>query len=510
MRRLIPAAFVVIAAALICFVIVKKFITQAETSVYARVVVPQADALKDDADNAGGYGENYSFTSFIQLSNDETLMSAVTMDVDNDGSDDQVNICKVANNPYIVLIIALYNTKKNIYERKAYIPTNVTQMQTFLCTNIDVLGNHHKALVYQGDTENGHAVMRIYMGSRNKKDEFKLTLIGDFDSDERVFIEQSERNEAYEISQAKGAAFPVWVYSSAPEENRRLDQIQTMYEYSEEEGKYVETRTIRVAGSRITAKELTRIQDGTVATFANFLDGLWYKTENEGAVRYIFFDYKNKEVIFQFSDSVEVYSWLKTNLRRNGMYFSSVNKTIENLQRRFDISLVNIDEIRIRIQDDLRMVIGESNLWDGNYKKFTADKTSRKETSKSEIISELIKGPVWSTSDGTYVTFTQDNFHVEGNSIRDDGRFVSQEMSGSQILEFRSSGTEPYFKGFYEPKYHKTETTKTVKGKTVVQTEIDKNTIILQNVIANADGFYQTETSPVILYRSEIKKTVKD
>lgn len=508
MKKLIPAAFVVIGAALFCFFVIKQLVIKNEGSASAKEVVPQVEHLKED-DKAGQYGDNNDFSSFISLTKEETLLSVVTMDLDGDGNEDQINVCKVANNPYIQLIAGLYNPEKAVYERQAYLATNVTQVQTFACTSLDVIGNHHSALIYQGDSESGHAVLRIFLGGRDKKGKFTLKMIGDFDADGRVFIQQSERSEAYEMGQAKGVSFPVWVYASDTDENRRLDQIQTQYEYSEEEGKYIETKTIRVAGSRITAKELARIQDGTVGTFANFLDGLWYKTETEGGGRYIFFDYKNKEIIFQFEDSVEVYNWLKSNLRRNGMYFSSVNKTIQNLQRRFDISLVNVNEIRIRIQDDVRMIIGESNLWDGSYKKIKTAADVKK-ASSGEIFAELVKGPVWSTADGTSITFTASGYFVENERSSDTGRYVVQKMNGGEIMQFRSESGTPYFSGFYEPKFVVNETVRTVRNKPVKTSETDKNTVILQSVVANPDGYYQTESMPLVLHRSQIKKTVKE
>ena len=128
-----------------------------------------------------------------------------------------------------------------------------------------------------------------------------------------------------------------------------------------------------MTGSRIAARELARIQDGTVETFADFLDGLWYKTSSaQSGIRYLFFDHAQKEVIFLYDDTEEVYAWEDSNLRRSGIYITTTNKSITNMQRRCDISLAGIDEVRIHIIDDVRMIIKENNLWDGSYRKMTA------------------------------------------------------------------------------------------------------------------------------------------
>ena len=154
-------------------------------------------------------------------------------------------------------------------------------------------------------TDSGKVVLKIFDGNRSKNGEFILTPIGDFEADGTIFIQQTPRSENYELNHAKGEPFPVWVYTSEQKTSgadaAKLDQIQTMYEWDESEGMYVAVKTLRVAGNTLAQKELARIQDGTVATFGNFLDGLWYKIENSGvSIRYISFDYPNSEIIFEY------------------------------------------------------------------------------------------------------------------------------------------------------------------------------------------------------------------
>ena len=376
MKRLIPVIFLLVAAFLALLFFSRNLFVKDNSISRARVVIPVVGS-HDASGKHDEYSDSLLQTPFIQLSSGETLVGTLEMDIDGDGYDDQVNMVKTAASPYIVLIVALYDSKTGSYTRSNYIATQITQMKTFACTSIDVIGNHKNSLVYQGVTDSGNVVLKIFMGRRNSDGDFLLDEIGDFEADGTIFIQQTPRSESYELSQTKGESFPVWVYTSeqknAGSSSPQLDQIQTMYEWSEEKASYVVSKTIRVAGNRVVAKELARIQDGTVATFGRFLDGLWYKTDNVGkSIRFISFDYQNSEIIFEYEDSEEVYSWLNSNLRRNGIYFSAVNKSIENLQRRFDISLISTDEIRIKLQDDVRMLINESTQWDGNYKKFTS------------------------------------------------------------------------------------------------------------------------------------------
>ena len=510
MKKVIPVIFILVAAGLAVFLILKNVIPQKNEITRAKTVTPLVDKEHYVEESKLNEYEEFAAVSFIELLSDETLLSVVTMDIDGDSFDDQINIVKSAQSPFLSLVIALYEPSTTSYYRAENIETNITQFQTFACTALDVIGNHKNSLVYQGITDSGYSVLRIYNGGRTKENEFFLNLIGDFESDGTIFIQQQERNQYYELSQAKGESFSVWVYSSQNSEDlSRLDQIQTLYEWDEKEQKYVQTKQIKVAGSRIVAKELARIQDGTVETFCKFLDGLWYKTSVSGsAMRYIFFDYLNQEIIFQFDDSEEVYSWLQSKLRRNGIYFSSVNKSIGNLQRRFDISLVNVDEIRIRIQDDVRMIIGESTLWDGNYKKLSTKKPADEiQDSSKDVIDSLAKGPAWTSSDEKYFIFTDKEYSIESEDFNEKGIFVAVNVESKNLMQFRSNSQTKFFDGYFEPSFLKvTKRTTDKRGRVKEEIVDDTDTIVLQQVIVSPKSYFATESKPLILKRTQLKK----
>ena len=168
---------------------------------------------------------------------------------------------------------------------------------------MDIIGDHRTCLIYQGIGDNGNYVMSIFLCKDNGS-KLILESIGDFSSDGTVFIQQTERSESYELGVTKGAPFSVWVYKSEQvegektESNQSLNQIQQEYKWNPDSQHYELSQEIKVTARRLAAKELSRIQDGTVETFADFLDGLWYKVSNEdGNIRYVFFDYASKEII---------------------------------------------------------------------------------------------------------------------------------------------------------------------------------------------------------------------
>jgi len=501
MKKLIPVFFVLAAIILAFFMFSKNLFVEDSSVTRSRVVTPIVDEEQSKTEQ---YNDYLTDSSFISLSNDETLISTIEVDIDDDGFEDQINVIKNITNPNLQIVIALYNPIVANYVRSVTIQTEISQVRTFACTSLDVIGNHKNTLIYQGIDDNGHFVMKLYAAEKNdSKSELKMNLIGDFNSEGTIFIQQNPRGEAYELSQASGNSFPIFVYTSEAEKtsnSTRLDQIQTMYDWSPNEKKYVEVRSIRVAGSSIAAKELAKIQDGTVESFAKFLNGLWYKVDGEKEHRYIFFDQQNEEIVFQFNDSEEVYSWMKSNIRRNGIYFSSVNKSIENLQRRFDISLVNLDEIRIKIQDDVRMLIGEENLWDGSYKKVVARaKTQSNRENVSEQIEKLVKEELWETSDGVKVSFTNNEYSAESDKVQDKGRYTQIDIFGKTFIQFRSDSKID----------SKNENKNTIFSGEYLPTSFvnaDGEIISLQKVSVNPEGYYNEQVKPIILKKVIVPK----
>ncbi len=479
MRKLAPVALILVALTLAFFLFGKDFFVSNRTSAHSLVVVPQGSGKTET--------EKYSGESFLSLSGDEMLISTIEADINDDGFEDQISVLRTLSDPNISIVVGLYIPQRQTYVRSYTIQTKISQVRTFACTTLDAVGDHSTSLIYQGLSEDGSFVLKIYRAEMNEN-QFSLSLIGDFSSSGTIFIQQSQRNESYQLAGSNGESFPVWVYESVEnEKSGRTDQIQTMYDWKSDEKKYVEIRSVRVSGGTLAEKELSKIQDGTVDSFVKFLDGLWYKDDDSQNRRYIFFDYSNSEIIFQFEDIEEVYSWFNSTVRRGGIYFSSVNKSIENLQRRFDISLVSLDEIRVKIQDDVRMLIGEENLWDGNYKKVVAVSKKTNREGVSEFVEKLVAEEKWESADGVKIDFTQSQYFAVGKGINDHGRYTQIDIFGRTFIQFRSEGEVAFFTGEYQP------------------TERD-GSVVLQKVSVNPEGFYTEQVRPVVLRKFDSEK----
>ncbi|MEE0353399.1 MAG: pallilysin-related adhesin, partial [Treponema sp.] len=369
---------------------------------------------------------------------------------------------------------------------KAVIATAISQAQTFSYTAIDLTGEHRTALVYQGFADNGDSILQAFFIS-NSGGNFSLLKIADLRGDGTIFIQQLDRYDAYERSKANGASFPIWVYTSDTERPGSADQLQIQYEWRHSENSYVKTRTVRVAGSRITAKELAKIQDGTVATFAGFLNGLWYMPESNGNLRYVFFDYDSREIIFFKDDTEEVYKWAHSNIRRNGIYLSTINQEIENLQRRIDISLKSTEEIHIRIQDDVRMLISENAVWDGNYKKNGKNMFLKNASSNSGSVSAVFeKDSTWKIPDGSTVKLQGGKYSMESEGFLETGIYTCFVNEGVSFIQFRpDSENNARFSGIYKV--------------TMEENNTPQKKYVLHPCRATGYGIVPQESRPVVL-----------
>ena len=513
--KLVPVLFV-LAAALIAgvfFFSKKVLVKEDKSSTRARIVTPKS-AASGNAENesSGSSIESEKYETFVPLYSGETLISTLTIDINNDGYDDEVIIVRKASSQNLWVVAALIDSESGFYERLDPIETQFTRTRTFSYMGIDVTGEHKNALVYQGVADDGNYVMKIYLCVENHG-RSELRNIGDFSCDGTVFIQQTERSESYALAMSKGESFSVWVYKSDTQkegDTSAQNQIQQEYKWNPGSQKYELAREIKVTAGRLAATELSRIQDGTVETFAAFLDGLWYKTSNtDGNIRYMYFNYPANEIIQLYRDTQEVYEWEDSKLRHNGIYLTAVNADIMNLHRRFDIALVNTDEIKITLRDDINLIISENTQWDGNYKKMSLQNTfgeSAAADEKSLYSKELTKGDVWKTADSAVaLSFGDFTYSLLNGGLTENGVYSVDKIGAYNVIQFRSDLEGSILNETYSMEFGTKVITETVKRKTVEKVVIDYDTITFTPVKLTSTDCFAIEGRSYILSRSVVE-----
>ena len=432
-------------------------------------------------------------TSLIELQPGETLLNALSIDMNNDAFDDQIISIRKNNSPSIYLVTGIYNPKKKTYERQSEIETEITQTNTFSFSVLDMTGDHINALTYTGQNEKQETVLKVFLPEFSEK-KFKYDIIAEFSADATIFIQQLQRSDPYSFSQTQGESFPIWVYSSDSSKGKdSLDQIQTMYDWDRIARKYIKVSESRVAGKKIAANELRKIQDGTSQTFERFLDGLWYKSSaDDSTLRYVFFNTAKREIIFSTDKIQEIYQWNTTSLRRSGANLTMVNTSVTSLVRRFDVALNDIDEIKVKVNDEVKMAITQETLWDGTYKKISLQSLNNQQNDfDSEVLKKIESNShIWTTSTNTSVTIKNGQYSATNESWSANGAVTSLRIKGTTLLQFKSFSEEKYLNGYYLPAFATTKNGAEIR-----------ETLTLTPVSITTDGFTNTATPAIKLER---------
>ncbi len=495
------------------FLASKKFIKKnSNAAVRAKIVTPKGSQTTDtetDTDHVTSDFNSENFDTFITLKNNETLINTITLDFNNDGYDDEVITVRKTGSENFTIVPGLFNPDTADYERLEDIPTTISKIRTFSLSGMDLIGDHCNSLIYQGVAEDENYVMQIFLWDESEN---SIINIGDFVSDGTIFIQQTERSDSYQLSLSKGESFSVWVYESEKiiDEDGNIvagqNQIQKEYKWNAGSGKYELANEIKVTAGRLAANELSRIQDGTVETFAAFLDGLWYKTSNEdNVIRYIYYNYDKKEIILLQSDSQEVYEWDDSKLRHNGIYLYTVNSDITNLQRRFDVLLISTDEIKITLYDSIGLVIKQSSEWDGQYKKMSLQSSFEEaaDEEKNRFLVELEGDTVWNTVDGiNSINLNDSRYTFLFDDMQEEGLYSMMEIGSYNVLALRATSFNTVLNEFYALEFGTKTITETVKKQTIEKTVTDYDTIIFTPVKITPTDCFATDGKVYTFTRS--------
>ena len=176
LNKVLPPFFMIAAVIIAILFIVRLFVGEsAERLPRARIVTPVAPGEAENQSSGDALSSNNeAMTSFVPLSLNETLISTLSIDLNNDMKEDQVVAVRKEGVHYLVLIVGIYDAERNAYIRTAEITTEISRTRTFSYTGIDMLGEHQNALVYQGVKDDGTSVLTIYM---MRKERNKIELV---------------------------------------------------------------------------------------------------------------------------------------------------------------------------------------------------------------------------------------------------------------------------------------------------------------------------------------------
>ncbi len=496
MRKFVISVFAAVIVFLLVFSLIMRTKKPVEKEIVKSVTVRPVTNIEQQEEETVAVSEKNAdiTTTLITLQPNEILLNIIATDINGDTLDDQIISVKRSGVASVILITGIYNSDKAEYQRVSEIETGVTQANTFSFSVTDLIGDHSNVLVFTGMNNNGESILKAYKPSSFLRFKFNYDLIADLKTDGNIFIQQSDRSDAYSMFKTQGESYPIWVYSSdTSRSTESVDQIQTMWNWSFADKKYVVVSETRVSGKKIAANELNRILDGTAETFENFLSGLWYKTPSSGNnLRYIFFNTEDKEIILSFDTTQELYGWTASSLTKNGIHITSMSKSINNLIRQFNITLNGLDEIKLRVNDDVKMYIKEETLWDGTYRKISLKASSYKQQTDSRLLNKIeSESQIWTTPDNMSVTIKKSQFFITNDERNSSGIITETMINNETLLEFRTLKGESMLKGHYKPELEMTDTD-----------DSTKETLLLYPVNISIKGFSLTGEAPVRFERT--------
>ncbi len=460
MKKLTPVLFIIVGLLIAGIIINQNIRTSEDDSlIQSNNFTHAINAEPGAGQQAVPLPGNEDFDVLIPLFPDEILITAIPVDFNLDNYADQVVAVKNTDSPFVKVIIGLYNPLFAAYERSYELETPIQETNTFSLDVIDITGTHANSLIVNGYSSTNDAIFQAWLSTSNTT-AVNLELIADFRADGTIFISQSTRSTSYAFSDDHGESYPIWVYTSDPQSTQgSLDQLQTMYDWDYTTSRYIQSSQVRIPGRQINAQELEKILDGTEKTMGEFLSDSWQSTTT--AVNnspYLSFDYETKTITFLNNDTAEIYMWENSILRRNGILISASNRNIPALMRRIDITLISLDEIRVKSTDTLTITVSQNTSWDGNYKKQHSDSINPQivNSIKTENITNIIdtikttSEKLWETDNGDMLTFTDNSYIVKNDAFQDSGIYNVLTVYEEQLVQFRSNNTDSkLFDGFY-------------------------------------------------------------
>ena len=278
----------------------------------ARTIIPSADngttgTTKSTTDNTT-FDESRA-QPLIVLEKDETFLQALSVDINKDGTSDQICAIKKNSEPNIYLVPGIQNPQNGDYTRLQAIRTGVTQTRTLLFYSIDIIGDRTNALVCSGMTAENLQLLAVYIPVTGSDGKLAFSAVADLRSDGSINIQETNRSDAYNLGLTSGDSYPISTYSSDPDAPETLDQIERVYRWDKTLKRYELASQSKIEGKRIESKLMNKLQDGDIGSFESFLGGLWYMTStSDSKSRYIYFDTAEREIIFHNGATEEIYT----------------------------------------------------------------------------------------------------------------------------------------------------------------------------------------------------------
>lgn len=384
----------------------------------------------------------------ITLASDETAIKLITVDINNDTMADQLVAVKKLSDPYLSLLIFLYDFETQGFIRSEEIRTTVSQPNTLSLYVLPVQDFQTPIIVYHGINAESLQVFAMH-SLEIQKNHIDVHTITQLSADGQILFTKTDNRQNTSLT-----SYSIKTYHVDPQYPNTLNQIAKVYAWDEKNYTFVQTHEEKIPGETVETAFLKKLQNSSTGAFKEFVAGLWYQPfSSEQQSRSIFFNIADSELIFSIDNIEEIFVIQSITPRKYGMYFSAKNTAITSIYRRVDIELIGMDEIRVRVIEDVaRLKIGTSSNWDGVYRKVHTTITPSSETVDINDAKERLyaDGKKWLSTDGSELSFSDTEYllvrtETGEHASPETGRYALLAVKGQCILQLKSSQQKDTF-----------------------------------------------------------------
>ena len=379
--------------------------------------------------------------SAITLLSDEVLVDEVQADVNGDNKEDKIIAAKKLSDQFIYLFIFLQENEAQTFTRAAEIKTEATHAKTLSIYTLTVQEYQYPIIVYSGMNADNMQVLGMYTAEIDKDTVIRMHSLAGIQADGQIILKNNRDNSI--------SGYMIAAYYSDRDAPNTLNQIEKQYTWNEKKKLFEQTREIKIPGKKIESQFLKKFQTGDSNSFQAFLEGLWYQpSAKRDQNRSIFFNRSENEIIFSVNNIQELFTIDSITPRRFGIYFSTKNASISSIHRRIDIELIGIDEVRIRVIDDIaRLKIGVASNWDGAYRKINNSVREAQNNAAFDNIKGLLfaDGKTWTNTEGYSLSFSDNTYRLLQDTVQQSGWYTILQIKDNTVLQLKDTENNERF-----------------------------------------------------------------
>ena len=406
----------------------------------AQTIIPTAPQLQQqEVSSSEVIPENIQ--SGITLLSDEVLVEDIQADLNGDNKEDKIIAAKKLSDQFIYLFIFLQDSEAQTFTRAVEIKTEATHAKTLSVYTLMVQEYTYPVIVYNGMNADSMQVFGMYRLGIDEDKIISIYSLADIQADGQIILKNEQDNSISD--------YTISAYYSDKDAPNTLNQIEKQYTWNAKKEFFVQTKETKSPGKKIESQFLQKFQTGDSNSFQEFLDGLWYQpSAKRDQNRSIFFNRSENEIIFSVNNIQELFTIDSITPRRFGIYFSTKNASISSIHRRISIELLGIDEVHIRVIDDIaRLKIGVASNWDGSYRKISNTVREVQSSITFDNIKKILTADekIWTSAEGYSLYFSDNSYRFLQDTAENSGWYTILQIKGNTVLQLKDTENNERF-----------------------------------------------------------------